>query len=130
MNNFHLNLDPKHDLSIVFIEIHEHDLDIIDYDSFGSDLDDEIDYERITQLKELRRKGKKKKQYPNKYYFYLGPQFATKEIVKRRVKKLSVETSRKLILMGDHAMRKSATNPGIPVRAVQDQMQKQFDVGV
>ncbi|GJZ17132.1 hypothetical protein Tco_0553255 [Tanacetum coccineum] len=120
MNNFNFNLDPKHDLSIVFIEIHEHDLDIIDYDSFGSDLDDEIDYERITQLKELRRIGKEKKQCPNKYYFYLGPQFATKEIVKGRVKKLSVETRRKLILMGDHAMRKSATNPGILMRAVQD----------
>ncbi|GKF16523.1 hypothetical protein Tco_0061441, partial [Tanacetum coccineum] len=31
--------------------------------------------------------------------------------------------------MGDHVMKTLATNPDIPVRAVQDQVQKQFDVG-
>ncbi|GKB92588.1 retrovirus-related pol polyprotein from transposon TNT 1-94 [Tanacetum coccineum] len=32
--------------------------------------------------------------------------------------------------MGDHVFKTLATNPNIHVRAVQDQMQKQFDVGV
>ncbi|GKD95658.1 hypothetical protein Tco_1379555, partial [Tanacetum coccineum] len=43
MNNFNFNPNPKHDLSIGYVEVQEHDLDVIDYDSFGSDLDDEID---------------------------------------------------------------------------------------
>ncbi|GJV87864.1 hypothetical protein Tco_1531802 [Tanacetum coccineum] len=46
MNNFNFNPDTKHDLSIVVVEVHEHDLDVINYDSFGSDLDDGIDSER------------------------------------------------------------------------------------
>ncbi|GJU86009.1 mutator type transposase [Tanacetum coccineum] len=91
--------DPKHDISIAVVEVHEHDLDVIDYDSSGSDLDDGIDSERRIQLRELRRIGKEKNQGSNKYYFYLSQQFATKEIMKGRVKKHSVETRRKLILV-------------------------------
>ncbi|GJY92803.1 hypothetical protein Tco_0508585 [Tanacetum coccineum] len=72
MNNFNFNPDPKHDLRITVVEVYEHDLDVIDYESFGSDLDDGIDSDRRTQLRELKRIGKAKKQGPNKYYFYLG----------------------------------------------------------
>ncbi|GJY90499.1 hypothetical protein Tco_0505695 [Tanacetum coccineum] len=90
MNNFNFNPNSKHDLSIVVVEVHEHDLNVIDYDSFGSDLDDGIDFERRTQLRGLRRIGK----------------------------------------IGDHVIKTLATNPNIHVRAVQDQMQKQFDVGI
>ncbi|GJQ91251.1 hypothetical protein Tco_0002390, partial [Tanacetum coccineum] len=90
MNNFNFNPNSKHDLSIVVVEVHEHDLNVIDYDSFSSDLDDGIDFERITQLRGLRRIGK----------------------------------------IGDHVIKTLATNPNIHVRAVQDQMQKQFDVGI
>ncbi|GJZ23029.1 hypothetical protein Tco_0560488 [Tanacetum coccineum] len=50
MNNFSFTADPKHDLSIGNIEVQEDDLDIIDYDLFGSDLDDGIDFERRIQL--------------------------------------------------------------------------------
>ncbi|GJY42266.1 hypothetical protein Tco_0429536 [Tanacetum coccineum] len=46
MNNLNFNPDLKHDLSIGYVEVHEHDLDVIDYDSFGSDLDDGIDSKR------------------------------------------------------------------------------------
>ncbi|GKB37640.1 hypothetical protein Tco_0882582 [Tanacetum coccineum] len=101
-----LDYDPKHDE--VFdddehiledVHVHEHDLDVIDYDSFGSNLDDGIDSKRRTQLRKLRRIGKSKNQGLNKYYCYLGQKFATKEIVKGRVKKHLVETRRKLILI-------------------------------
>ncbi|GJX19148.1 hypothetical protein Tco_0221825 [Tanacetum coccineum] len=44
MNNFNFNPDPKHDLSIIVVEVHEHDLDVINYESFGSHLDDGIDF--------------------------------------------------------------------------------------
>ncbi|GJS74268.1 hypothetical protein Tco_0707109 [Tanacetum coccineum] len=43
MNNYNFNPDTKHDLSIVVTEVHEHDLDVIDYDTFSSDLDEGID---------------------------------------------------------------------------------------
>ncbi|GJZ68600.1 mutator type transposase [Tanacetum coccineum] len=192
MNNFRFTEDPKHDISIGGVDVQDDDLDVIDYDSFGSDLDDGIDSERRMQLKELRRIGKQKNKGPNKYYFYLGQQFACKEIVKGRVKKHSIETRRQLILVKndnervrvrcqgtiptlvpyvainnntdknvfsqtnggpvirennnngkqnilgkdktvegkDHVIKSLATNPDILVRAVQDQMQKQFEVGV
>ncbi|GJS83999.1 hypothetical protein Tco_0750540 [Tanacetum coccineum] len=45
MNTFSFTTDPKHDLSIGVVDVHEDDLDVIDYDSFGSDLDDGIDSE-------------------------------------------------------------------------------------
>ncbi|GJY48309.1 hypothetical protein Tco_0438265 [Tanacetum coccineum] len=46
MNNFNFNADPKHNLSIGSVKIQEHNLDVIDYDSFGSDLHAGIDSER------------------------------------------------------------------------------------
>ncbi|GKC91941.1 hypothetical protein Tco_1157383, partial [Tanacetum coccineum] len=113
MNNFNFNPDTKHDLSIAAIE-------------------------------GIKKNRQGKKQGPNKYYFYLGQQFASKEIVKGRLRKHSVETRRKLILVKndkertmlvpytneDHVMKTLATNPDIHVRAVQDQMQKKFNVRV
>ncbi|GKD27220.1 mutator type transposase, partial [Tanacetum coccineum] len=86
MNNFRFTTDPKHDTSIGGVDVQDDDLDVIDYDLFGSDLDDGIDSERRMQLRELRRI--------------------------------------------DHVIKSLATNLDIPVRAVQDQMQKQFEVGV
>ncbi|GJU16710.1 hypothetical protein Tco_1144676 [Tanacetum coccineum] len=86
INNFSFTVDPKHDTSIGAVDVQEDDLNVIDYDSFGSDLDDEIDSERRIQLRELRR------------------------LIKQKNK--------------DHVIKSLATNPDIPVRAVQDQMQK------
>ncbi|GJT17206.1 mutator type transposase [Tanacetum coccineum] len=105
MNNFRFTADPKHDTSIGGVDVQDDDLDVIDYDSFGSDLDDGIDSERRMQLRELRRIGKQKNKGPNKYYFYLGQQFASKEIMKERVKKHSVETRRQLILVKNNNER-------------------------
>nr|GEW86748.1 transposase, mutator type [Tanacetum cinerariifolium] len=99
MNNFSFTTHPKHDTSKGVVDVQQDDIDVIDYDSFGSDLDDGIDSERRIQLRELRRICKQKNKCPNKYYFYLGQQFASMEIVKGRVKKHSVETIRQLILM-------------------------------
>ncbi|GJW83094.1 hypothetical protein Tco_0156239 [Tanacetum coccineum] len=46
MNNFSFTADPKHDTSIGGVDVQEDDLDVIDYDSFGSDLEDGIDFKR------------------------------------------------------------------------------------
>nr|GFA10883.1 hypothetical protein [Tanacetum cinerariifolium]GFA11156.1 hypothetical protein [Tanacetum cinerariifolium] len=64
MNNFNFTADSKHDLSIGVVKLQEHDLDVIDYDLFGSDLDDGIDSQRGIQLRELRRIGKQKTRVP------------------------------------------------------------------
>ncbi|GJY62584.1 retrovirus-related pol polyprotein from transposon TNT 1-94 [Tanacetum coccineum] len=87
--------NPKHDTSIGVVDVQEDDLDVIDYDSFGSDLDDGIDSERRIQLRELRNRQAKKQGF-----------------------------------LADHVIKSLTTNPDIPVRAVQDQMQKQIEVGV
>ncbi|GJZ54423.1 mutator type transposase, partial [Tanacetum coccineum] len=105
MNNFRFTADPKHDTSIGGVDVQDDDPDVIDYDSFGSDIDDRIDSERRMQLREIRRIGKQKNKGPNKYYFYLGQQFASKEIMKGRVKKHSVETRRQLILVKNNNER-------------------------
>ncbi|GJS40492.1 hypothetical protein Tco_0565535 [Tanacetum coccineum] len=92
MNNFRFTTDPKHDTSIGGVDVQEDDLDVIDYDSFGSDLDDGIDSERRMQLRELRRIGKQKIKGPIKYYFYLGQAISSvKEIVKEEIKNLQLE---------------------------------------
>nr|GEW41281.1 hypothetical protein [Tanacetum cinerariifolium] len=67
--NFNFTTDPKHDTSIGIVDVQEDDLNVIDYDLFGSDLDDEIDPERRIQLMELRRISKQKKQ---RVYVCLG----------------------------------------------------------
>ncbi|GKF95340.1 hypothetical protein Tco_0288075, partial [Tanacetum coccineum] len=60
INNFSFTPDPKHDTSIGVVDVQEDDLYVIDYDSFGSDLDYGIDSERRMQLRELKRIGKQK----------------------------------------------------------------------
>nr|GEW26503.1 transposase, mutator type [Tanacetum cinerariifolium] len=119
MNNFNFTRDPKHNLSIGDVEVREHDLDVIDYDSFGSELDDGIDSEKRIQLRELRRIDNQKNKGPTKYYFYLGHQFTTKEIVTGRVRKHLVETRRKLILyslLREYAQELINQNPGTTIR--------------
>ncbi|GJU60140.1 mutator type transposase [Tanacetum coccineum] len=64
------------------------------------------------QLRELRRIGKQTNKGPNTYYFYLGQQFASKKIVKGRVKKHSVETRRQLILVKNDNERVSVRCEG------------------
>ncbi|GJS65211.1 hypothetical protein Tco_0679775 [Tanacetum coccineum] len=50
INNFNFNPESKRDLNIAAVEVQEHDPDVIDYDSFGSDLDDEIDSDEELNL--------------------------------------------------------------------------------
>nr|GEX19766.1 transposase, mutator type [Tanacetum cinerariifolium] len=66
MNNFSFTADPRHDLSIGVVEVQEHDIVVIDYDSFGSNLDDGIDSKRRIQLRELKRIDEQKNKGPNK----------------------------------------------------------------
>ncbi|GJY31282.1 hypothetical protein Tco_0414777 [Tanacetum coccineum] len=205
MNNFIFTADPKHDTSIGGVDVQDDDLDVIDYDSFGSDLDDGIDSERRMQLRELRRIGKQKKQgvrvrcqgtipalvpyvaidnNTDKNVFSQtkgGPVIRensksgkqnilskdkimdgkgkkvntpkkvdknscpwtmlvtyTKECrweVRTLIKDHTCIQSRAIKactsrFLADHVIKSLTTNPDIPVRAVQDQVQKQFKVGV
>ncbi|GJX20470.1 mutator type transposase [Tanacetum coccineum] len=104
--------DPKHDTSIDFVDVQEYDLDVIDYDSFGSDLDGGIDSERRIQLRELRRIGKQKNKAIRENNNSGKQNILGKDkTVKGKDKK-------------DHVIKSLATNPDIPVRAVQDQCAK------
>ncbi|GJY30279.1 hypothetical protein Tco_0413774 [Tanacetum coccineum] len=196
MNSFPLNPDTTNPLSLV-VEVVKQDLDVIDYDSFESDLDDGIDPKRREQLRELRRIGKAKNYCPYKFYFYLGPDSVMGKNVFSQAKCGPVirenNTSGKQLLLGKgnrvkgkgkkviehqkedkylclytmlfaytneriwevrtlnheykylqsrtlkactfrflayHVLQTLTTNLDIPVRVVQDQMQKQFDVGI
>ncbi|GJT31020.1 mutator type transposase [Tanacetum coccineum] len=145
--------DPKHDTSIGGVDVQDDDLDVIDYDSFGSDLDDGIDSERKMQLRELRRIGKQKNKDPNKVRVrcqgiipalvpYVAIDNNTDKNVFSQTKggpaireninsgKQNILGKDKTVEGKDHVIKSLATNPDIPVRAVQDQMQKQFEVGV
>ncbi|GJV37011.1 hypothetical protein Tco_1409488 [Tanacetum coccineum] len=204
MNNFSFTADPKHDTSIGDVVVQEDDLDVIDYVSFGSDLDNGIDSERRIQLRELRRLGKKKQGVrvrcegtisalvpyvaidtnmdknvfsqtkcglvirensnsgkhnilgkdktvkgkgkkvitPKKIEKYPCPWTMlvtyTKECiweVRTLIKDHTCIQSRVIKactsrFLAYHVIKSFATNPDIPMRAVQDQMQKQFEVGV
>ncbi|GJV72340.1 retrovirus-related pol polyprotein from transposon TNT 1-94 [Tanacetum coccineum] len=146
MNNFSFTTDPKHDTSIGAVDVQEDDLDVIDYDSFGSDLDDGIDSERRIQLRELRNRQAKKQ----------GVRVRCEDTIPALVPYVAIDTnmdknvfsqtkggpairensnsSKHNILDGKflayHVIKSLTTNPDIPVRAVQDQMKKQIEVGV
>ncbi|GKE80830.1 hypothetical protein Tco_1550830 [Tanacetum coccineum] len=108
MNNFSFTAYPKHDTSIGGVDVLDDDLDVIDYDSFGSNLDDGIDSERRIQVR-----------------WEVRTLIEDHTCIQSRAIKAC--TSR---FLADHVIKSLATNPYIPVRAVQDQMQKQFEVGV
>ncbi|GKA70440.1 mutator type transposase, partial [Tanacetum coccineum] len=194
MNNLCFTTDPKHDINIGVVEVQEDDLDVIDYDSFGSDLDDGIDSERRIQLRELRRIGKHKNKVKTRRKLImvkhgkervrvrcqgtiptLVPYVATQtdmgknEISQTKggpvIRDNSISGKQNILgkdktcqgkgrwevrtlieeynclqskeikactskFLSDHIIKSLATNPNITMRAVQDQIQKQFDVGV
>ncbi|GJR95621.1 hypothetical protein Tco_0267795 [Tanacetum coccineum] len=140
MNNFNFNVDPRHDLSIAVVEVYEHDLDVIDYDSFNSDLDDGINSERRSQLKVLRRISKAKNQGPNKLRVrcegtipalvpYVANDIDINKNVFSQIKSSPVVRENN-ISGKQNILDKDKIVQGKDGRAVQDQMQKQFDVGV
>ncbi|GKC39536.1 hypothetical protein Tco_1051920 [Tanacetum coccineum] len=55
MNNFTFNPDTKNHLSLADVEVDEHDIDVIDYDSFRSDLDNGIDPKRRGRVYLMKR---------------------------------------------------------------------------
>nr|GEY62097.1 hypothetical protein [Tanacetum cinerariifolium] len=52
-----VHVDPKHDTRIGVVDVQDDDLDVIDYDLFGSDLDDGIDSKRRIQPRIGQTKG-------------------------------------------------------------------------
>ncbi|GKC69618.1 hypothetical protein Tco_1115501, partial [Tanacetum coccineum] len=144
-----LDYDPNHD------DVFDNDEHIVEevHVNMNNDLDDGIDSERRIQLRELRRIGKQKNKGPNKYNFYLGQQFATlvpyvaidtnmdKNVFSQTKPAIreNINIGKQIILaikactsrfLSNHVIKSLATNPDILARAVQDQMQKQFEVGV
>ncbi|GJS34893.1 RNA-directed DNA polymerase, eukaryota [Tanacetum coccineum] len=82
------------------------DLDAIDNEEFES-ASDEDGLERVRQrkLKQLRKQNKPKHGDVHKYYFYVGQEFVSREKVKDRVHRHSVETRRELFLKKNDKQR-------------------------
>ncbi|GJS35338.1 mutator type transposase [Tanacetum coccineum] len=115
-------------IHISVVDVQEDDLDVIDYDSFGSDLDDRIDSERRIQQVRVRCEGTIPALVP-----YVAIDKNMDKNVFSQTKggpaiRENINSGKQNI--SDHVIKSLATNPDIPVRAVQDQMQKQFEVGV
>ncbi|GJV08663.1 hypothetical protein Tco_1346319 [Tanacetum coccineum] len=137
------------------VNLNEDDLEVIDYDSFESDVgDDDVNSDKRKVLRELKRKGKANGDGNIVNFFYVGQEFPNREeITKDKVtkaasfkgkgKKVNTDEDEDknecpwtvYMAKGEndkwlHVLDLINLNPEIPIKAVQDQMQKQFQVGV
>ncbi|GJV24970.1 hypothetical protein Tco_1377665 [Tanacetum coccineum] len=69
------------------VVINKEDLDVIDFDFFESEIDDDIASTRRKEIRKVRKQMKANASGSNTYNFYVGKQFTTREIVKDRIKK-------------------------------------------
>ncbi|GKC54965.1 hypothetical protein Tco_1077710 [Tanacetum coccineum] len=69
------------------VNLNEDDLEVIDYDSFESDVgDDDVNSDRRKVLRELKRKGKANGDGNIVNFFYVGQEFPNREEVKNRIR--------------------------------------------
>ncbi|GKF69247.1 hypothetical protein Tco_0202304, partial [Tanacetum coccineum] len=75
------------------VNLNEDDLEVIDYDSFESDVgDDDVNSDRRKVLRELKRKGKANGDGNIVNFFYVGQEFPNREEVKNRIRAHALET--------------------------------------
>ncbi|GJU79112.1 hypothetical protein Tco_1276182, partial [Tanacetum coccineum] len=91
------------DLKQSHVDVSKADLDVIDLDSFGSDLEDGIDTERRTILRELRKQIKSIDK--GMFDFFVGQRYDNKELVKDRIRKHLVKSRRKLSITKNNNVR-------------------------
>ncbi|GKC17915.1 mutator type transposase, partial [Tanacetum coccineum] len=85
-------------------------LDVIDLDSFGNDLENEIDTKRRKVLRELRKQGKSINR--GMFDLFVGQRFDNRELVKDSIRKHSVESRRRLSNTNNDNERARATCVG------------------
>nr|GEY64425.1 hypothetical protein [Tanacetum cinerariifolium] len=119
------------------------DLDVIDNEELES-ASNEDGLERVRQkkLKQLRKKNKPKHGDVHKYYFYVGQDFVSKEKVKdRKHGRLTYDPEHKCLqsrkikystanFLSEEIMDQIESNLEVPIKAIQDQLQKKYQVEV
>ncbi|GJW07339.1 O-fucosyltransferase family protein [Tanacetum coccineum] len=96
------------------VNINEDDLEVIDYDEFKSELDeDDIGSTRRAALKKLRKKGNANNENGIVNHFFLGQEFCNREEVKERIKAYSVESRRNVEIVKNDNVRVRARCVGI-----------------
>ncbi|GJT22930.1 hypothetical protein Tco_0892867, partial [Tanacetum coccineum] len=82
------------------VNLNEDDLEVIDYDSFKSDVgDDDVNTDRRKVLRELKRKGKANGDGNIVNFFYVGQEFPNREEVKNRIRAHALETRRQITIV-------------------------------
>ncbi|GJZ97132.1 mutator type transposase [Tanacetum coccineum] len=96
------------------VNINEDDLEVIDYDEFKSEIDeDDIGSTRRAALKKLRKKGNANNENGIVNHFFLGQEFCNREEVKERIKAYSVESRRNVEIVKNDNVRVRARCVGI-----------------
>ncbi|GJT51519.1 mutator type transposase [Tanacetum coccineum] len=101
MEGFRFSVDDDLVLETLHPEVNvtENDLEVLDFDSFDSDIGDDSDSERRAALRKLKKEGKQnaaKSRITN--YFFVGQEFPNKEEAKKRIK---AKAKTKTVLKGD-----------------------------
>ncbi|GKC10956.1 mutator type transposase [Tanacetum coccineum] len=131
MNNFSFTADPKHDTSIVRCEGTIPAL--VSYVAIDTNMDKNVFSQTKggPTIRENINSGKQNILGKDKIVEEKGKRWEVRTLIKDHAciqsRAIKACTSR---FLADHVIKSLATNPDIPVRAVQDQMQKQFKVGV
>nr|GEV71900.1 hypothetical protein [Tanacetum cinerariifolium] len=88
------------------VNLNEDDLEVIDYDSFESDVGDEdVNNDRRKVLRELKRKGKANGDGNIMNFFYVGQEFPNREEVKNRISAHALETRRWITIVKNDNVR-------------------------
>lgn len=96
------NAEPLHPE----VNLTEDDIDVFDFDSYGSDVGSDSDTGRKSELRKLKKQGKAaahESRIVN--FFYVGQEFVNKEEAKSRIKAHIVETRRNIQLKKNDGVR-------------------------
>ncbi|GJT89281.1 hypothetical protein Tco_1070998 [Tanacetum coccineum] len=98
MSNFNYKLDGEDETEFIdpiqpHVNVTEDDLEVLDFDSFESDQEDVPENARSKGLRKLRKKHMSSGIRNN---FYIGKEFANRNLAKERIRAYAVETRRNL----------------------------------
>nr|GEX89843.1 transposase, mutator type [Tanacetum cinerariifolium]GEX90411.1 transposase, mutator type [Tanacetum cinerariifolium] len=88
------------------VNMNEDDLQVIDYNEFKSEIDeDDIGSTKRSAHRKLRKKGNASNESGIMNHFFLGQEFSNREEVKERIKAYSVESRRNVEIMKNDNVR-------------------------
>ncbi|GJU97127.1 hypothetical protein Tco_1326398 [Tanacetum coccineum] len=98
MSNFNFKLDGEDETKFIdpiqpHVNVTEDDLKVLDFDSLKSDQEDVLENARSRGLRKLRKKHMSSGIRNN---FYIGKEFANRDLAKERIRAYAVETKRNL----------------------------------